>query len=146
MGHPESDSALLVIAEHGSKLGKLKRLSKDILVKSLRVIVSSSLLFHLHFSDGLPISKRIPLQQVATALSQVEQPSPEDARRTCAVGNLEKAVAPLRDTIVNHSLWKHSDKDVRILVAICASELFRLLAPEPPFEDRNIRVLIWGAV
>lgn len=31
------------------------------------------------------------------------------------------------------------DNDVNLLVTVCVSEIFRILAPEPPFEDKYLR-------
>lgn len=53
---------------------------------------------------------------------------------------LENAIQPLSKSIIKRGLLRHSDKDVKLLVAICVSEIFRILAPEPPFEDRYLRV------
>ncbi|URD78436.1 Sister chromatid cohesion protein PDS5 [Musa troglodytarum] len=38
-----------------------------------------------------------------------------------------------KDALVK--LLKHKDKEVRLLVAVCFSEIIRILAPEPPFSD-----------
>lgn len=80
------------------------------------------------------------LQQAANALSEIEQPSTsEAARKLEAIKNLEVSTEPLREAIV-HGLLHHKDKEVRLLVAICISEIFRIMAPEPPFEDKYLRV------
>jgi sister-chromatid-cohesion protein PDS5 len=81
-----------------------------------------------------------PLQQVANALSEIEQPSSrEAAKKLEATKKLEVAIKPLSKAIVQ-SLLQHKDKEVRLLVAICISEIFRVMAPEPPFEDKYLRV------
>ncbi|XP_068341369.1 sister chromatid cohesion protein PDS5 homolog B isoform X3 [Pyrus communis] len=69
------------------------------------------------------------LRQAASALSQLEQASSAEA---C------KKLEPLREAIV-HGLLQHRDKDVRLLVAICVTEMFRAMAPEPPFADKYLR-------
>ncbi|XP_022773246.1 sister chromatid cohesion protein PDS5 homolog A-like isoform X6 [Durio zibethinus] len=108
------ESTLQLISGIGSKLGQLARPNKDVLVKSLR--------------------------QVASALSQIEQPSVvEVATKAQVLGKLEAATKPLMKSIVKHSLSNHTDKDVRLLVAICVSENFRILAPQPPFADKYLR-------
>lgn len=71
------------------------------------------------------------------ALAELEQPSGSTKRE--ATRKLEAAIEPLKETIVK-GLLRHRDKDVRLLVAICATEMMRLMAPEPPFEDRDLRV------
>lgn len=62
------------------------------------------------------------------------------SHRQEAVQAAEAALKPLREAFIEHSLAQHKDKDVRLLVAICASDFFRVLAPDPPFEDRYLRV------
>ncbi|KAJ9167086.1 hypothetical protein P3X46_021763 [Hevea brasiliensis] len=108
----ESPSQL--VSEIGTELARLARPNKDFLVKWLR--------------------------QAATALSQIEQPSSSVASKKMEVmKKLETAIKPLSKSIIKHGLLRHSDKDVKLLVAICVSEIFRILAPEPPFEDKFLR-------
>ncbi|TYH32002.1 hypothetical protein ES288_A01G216800v1 [Gossypium darwinii] len=108
------ESTLQLISGIGAKLGQLARPNKDVLVKSLR--------------------------QVVSALSQIEQPSVvEVAAKAQVLRELEAATKPLRNSIVKHGLPNHTDKDVRLLVAICVSEFFRILAPQPPFADKHLR-------
>lgn len=64
----------------------------------------------------------------------------EAARQVEATKKVQDSLKPLRETIVKHSLARHKDRDVRLLVSICASEIFRVMAPEPPFEDKYIPV------
>ncbi|XP_017981381.1 PREDICTED: sister chromatid cohesion protein PDS5 homolog A isoform X2 [Theobroma cacao] len=108
------ESSLQLISGIGAKLEQLTRPSKDVIVKSLRKVVS--------------------------VLSQIEQPSVvEVATKALVVGKLEDVTKPLRKSIVKHGLSNHTDKDVRLLVAICVSEFFRILAPQPPFADKYLR-------
>lgn len=80
-------------------------------------------------------------QQVENALSKIEQPlSPETSKKAEALKRLEAATKPLRKSIIKHGLLHQNDKDIRLSVATCVSELFRILAPEPPFEDNYLRV------
>ncbi|KAJ6337417.1 hypothetical protein OIU76_007150 [Salix suchowensis] len=106
------ESPLPLVSEIGDHLGRRARPNKDFLVKSLR--------------------------QAANALSQIEQPL-ETFQKTEAIKKLEAAINPLRKSILKHGLIKHTDKEVKLLVAICVSEVFRVLAPEPPFEDKYLR-------
>ncbi|KAL9396150.1 hypothetical protein Peur_010403 [Populus x canadensis] len=106
------ESPLQLISEIGDQLGRHARPNKDFLVKSLR--------------------------QAANALSQIEQPL-ETFKKAEATKKLEAAIKPLRKSILKHYLIKHTDKEVKLLVAICVSEVFRVLAPEPPFEDKYLR-------
>ncbi|XP_065880511.1 sister chromatid cohesion protein PDS5 homolog B [Euphorbia lathyris] len=106
---------LKLVAEIGTQLGRPARPNKDFLVKSLR--------------------------QAATALSQIEQSSSlhEESKKAESMKRLEVAIRPLTKSIIKHGLLRHNDKDVKLLVAICVSEMFRVLAPEPPFEDKYLR-------
>uniref|UniRef100_A0A2P2M3Q4 Uncharacterized protein MANES_18G076700 n=1 Tax=Rhizophora mucronata TaxID=61149 RepID=A0A2P2M3Q4_RHIMU len=108
------ESPLQLVAEIGRQLGCLGRRNKDSLVKFLR--------------------------QATTALSQIEQPLlPVASQKLEATKKLEVGLKPIRKSILNRVLLQHTDKDVKLLVAICISELFRILAPEPPFEDKYLR-------
>ncbi|XP_059435125.1 sister chromatid cohesion protein PDS5 homolog B isoform X2 [Corylus avellana] len=108
-----AESALQLVSEIGCQLGRQTRSSKDSILKSLK--------------------------QVANALSEIEQPSShEAAKKLEATKKLEVAIKPLSKAIVQ-SLLQHKDKEVRLLVAICISEIFRVMAPEPPFEDKYLR-------
>ncbi|KAF3445662.1 hypothetical protein FNV43_RR10838 [Rhamnella rubrinervis] len=79
-----------------------------------------------------------PVYQAASALSQLEQPNLPNATKKLEAVKLEAAIEPLKRPII-HGLLQHRDKDVRLLVAICVSEVFRVLAPEQPFEDKYLR-------
>ncbi|XP_057974992.1 sister chromatid cohesion protein PDS5 homolog B isoform X2 [Malania oleifera] len=68
------------------------------------------------------------LRQAASALSELDQSS-----------SLKSAIRPLSASLVKRVLLQHKDKDVRLLMAICLSEIIRILAPEPPFSDNILR-------
>ncbi|XP_030527999.1 sister chromatid cohesion protein PDS5 homolog B isoform X3 [Rhodamnia argentea] len=107
------EPALQLVTDVGAQILRQSRPNKDFLVKSLR--------------------------KAASALSQIEQSSVlEAARQVEAAKKVQDALKPLRETIVKHSLARHKDRDVRLLVSICASEIFRVMAPEPPFEDKYL--------
>ncbi|KAG7980769.1 hypothetical protein I3843_05G200200 [Carya illinoinensis] len=108
-----AESSLQLISEIGTQLGRQTRSGKDSILKSLK--------------------------QAANALSEIEQPSSQEAAKKLGAGKkIEVAINPLRKAIVN-GLIQHKDKEVRLLVAICLSEIFRVMAPEPPFEDNYLR-------
>ncbi|KAF5450729.1 hypothetical protein F2P56_031056 [Juglans regia] len=108
-----AESSLQLISEIGAQLGRQTRSGKDSILKSLK--------------------------QAANALSEIEQPSSQEAaKKLGAAKKIEVAINPLRKAIVN-GLIQHKDKEVRLLVAICLSEIFRVMAPEPPFEDKYLR-------
>ena len=94
------------------------------------------------------------MQQAASTLSQLEQlpsldttdksesdktKSREAAKKEEDDKKRESAIKPLANALI-HGLLKHADKDVRLLVAICITEIFRVMAPDPPFEDKELRV------
>ncbi|KAE8690421.1 putative translation initiation factor if-3 [Hibiscus syriacus] len=108
------ESTLQLISGIGTKLTQLSRPNKDVLIKSLR--------------------------QAVNALSQIEQPSANEAStKAQMLGKLKAATEPLRNSIIKHGLSNHTDKDARLLVAICVGEFFRILAPQPPFADKYLR-------
>lgn len=97
---------------------------------------------YFHLIPPLPpfIFFLFPSQQAATALSQLEQPSQRDNdQKSKDIKKLNAALYPLKKPIIQDLLC-HEDKDVRLLVAICVSEIFRVLAPELPFNDKYLKV------
>ncbi|XP_047149337.1 sister chromatid cohesion protein PDS5 homolog B isoform X1 [Vigna umbellata] len=108
------ESSLQSVSEIGRHLAKRTRPSKDFIVKSLR--------------------------KAANTLSQIKQsPQPRTAKELQAAKKQEHALKPLSNAVVCGGLLQHADKEVRLLVAMCVTELFRLMAPEPPFEDKHLR-------
>lgn len=87
------------------------------------------------------------MQKAANALSQIEQSrQPRTAEELQAAKKQEDALKPLSNAVVCGGLLQHADKEVRLLVAMCVTELFRLTAPEPPFEDKHLRVSIMCSI
>ncbi|XP_012567744.1 sister chromatid cohesion protein PDS5 homolog B isoform X3 [Cicer arietinum] len=108
------ESSLQLVSQIGTHLSQRTRPNKDFIVKSLR--------------------------KAANALSNIEQsPQPQTAKEVQAMKKREDALKPLTDAVVCGGLLRHEDKDVKLLVAICVTELFRVKAPEPPFEDKHLR-------
>ncbi|KAK2659490.1 hypothetical protein Ddye_006023 [Dipteronia dyeriana] len=108
------ESSLQLVCEIGNQLARLTRFNKGLFLKSLK--------------------------QAASAFSEIEQPlAPEASTKKNALKKLDAATNPLRKSIIKHGLLQQNDKDVRLFVAICVSEMFRILAPEPPFEDKYLR-------
>lgn len=68
------------------------------------------------------------LRQAAGALPELKQSA-----------LLNPVIKPLSDSLVKHSLLRHKDKDVKLLVAICFCEIIRILAPNPDFSDEVFR-------
>ncbi|CAN6439255.1 unnamed protein product [Victoria cruziana] len=68
------------------------------------------------------------LKQAADALSEfIQSPS------------LQSTLEPIYDSIVRHNYLRHKDKDIKLLVAVCFSEMIRILAPDPPFSDELLK-------
>ncbi|XP_023643713.1 sister chromatid cohesion protein PDS5 homolog A isoform X2 [Capsella rubella] len=100
-----------IVSELGSRLLQLSRPNKDSLVKLLR--------------------------EVANTLSQIDQPLATNKEQGLKL--LEAELRPLKKSIIKHGLLKNRDNDVSLLVTVCVSELFRILAPQLPFKDEYLR-------
>jgi hypothetical protein len=46
------------------------------------------------------------------------------------------------DALVDPTLLGHKDKDVGVLVALCISEIMRIVAPDAPYSDDCLKVVI----
>ncbi|CAL5211822.1 unnamed protein product [Lathyrus oleraceus] len=80
------------------------------------------------------------LRKAADALSKLERsPQLEIIKGVQASKKRDDALKPLIDVVVCGGLLCHEDKDIKLLVAICVTELLRVMAPDPPFEDRKLR-------
>ncbi|KAJ7523458.1 hypothetical protein O6H91_18G050900 [Diphasiastrum complanatum] len=66
------------------------------------------------------------LKQLASLLPEVEQSSS---------ASTIQALKPCMDALILPSILKHKDKDVRVLVATCLSEIMRIRAPDAPYND-----------
>ncbi|XP_020105522.1 sister chromatid cohesion protein PDS5 homolog A isoform X1 [Ananas comosus] len=64
------------------------------------------------------------LKQAEGALSELTQSS-----------SLENTLRPLNKSLVQSNLLHHKDKDVKLLVAVCFTDIIRILAPSPPYSD-----------
>jgi sister-chromatid-cohesion protein PDS5 len=49
---------------------------------------------------------------------------------------------PLIHAVLSCGLLHHEDKDVKLTLAVWITELFRVKAPEPPFQDNHLRVTL----
>lgn len=54
--------------------------------------------------------------------------------------SLQSAMEPLKTALGKSNLLKHKDKDVRLLVAACISEVMRIVAPDAPYDDDTLKV------
>lgn len=72
------------------------------------------------------------LQEASVCLSELEQ-SPPPA--------VLKSIQPFLDAVVKPEILNHQDKDVKLLVASCVSEITRITAPEAPYSDNIMKVV-----
>eukprot|EP00249_Psilotum_nudum_P024915 c29322_g1_i2 orf=363-5285(-) len=70
------------------------------------------------------------LKHAASLLSEVDQSPPP---------NMVSAMKPSMDALVQPVLLNHKDKEVRLLVATCISEIMRIVAPDAPYSDEILK-------
>nr|XP_043627353.1 dentin sialophosphoprotein-like isoform X2 [Erigeron canadensis] len=70
------------------------------------------------------------LDQIEKLLSKVDQ-SPKKS--------MLDALKPSMKALIQESLLKHSDVDVKVAVAACVSEITRITAPDAPYDDDQMR-------
>eukprot|EP00250_Pteridium_aquilinum_P011433 c20066_g1_i1 orf=108-4985(-) len=70
------------------------------------------------------------LKQALKLLGSIDQ-SPHERLHSAMNSSVEALVKP--------NLLKHKDKDVRLLVATCISEVMRIVAPEVPYSDEVLK-------
>lgn len=51
------------------------------------------------------------------------------------------ALEPSRQALIAEELLRHADKDVKVAVASCISEVTRITAPDAPYDDDQMKVL-----
>lgn len=89
----------------------------------------------LVFSDSLLESRNTlelvkSLKSLRTKLAAINQ------------DNVDKSsLGQIRQDLIAPRLMQHKDKGVRVLVACCASDLLRLYAPDPPFDQTQLKHL-----
>ncbi|KAL6010731.1 hypothetical protein ACLOJK_001172 [Asimina triloba] len=71
----------------------------------------------------------VNLEQAAGALSELSQSR-----------SLKQIIKPLNESLLGQKLLQHKDNDVRLLVAVCFSEIIRVLAPDPPYGDDTLKI------
>nr|VDD38116.1 unnamed protein product [Brassica oleracea] len=69
-------------------------------------------------------------KEAAVHLSELEQSPP---------AAVLKSIQPFLDAVIKPEILKHQDKDVKLLVASCVSEITRITAPEAPYSDDIMR-------
>jgi len=70
------------------------------------------------------------LDKVGSLLSQVYQDPSK---------SIQEALVPLKKILISTVLINHADFDVQIFLALCLPKLIRIIAPNPPFEDKLIK-------
>lgn len=54
--------------------------------------------------------------------------------------SLQDALLPAMTALISNGLLRHSDKDVKVSVASCITEITRITAPEAPYNDEQMKV------
>lgn len=72
------------------------------------------------------------VQQASTLLAELDQSPPQTTHI---------AMKGCSDALVSNSLLRHKDKEVGLLVAICISEIMRIVAPDAPYSDETLKVI-----
>lgn len=56
-------------------------------------------------------------------------------------GNISRAsLVPIAQDLAHHQLLHHKDRGVEAWVAVCLTDVFRLLAPEAPYKSAQLKV------
>ncbi|KAL2317798.1 hypothetical protein Fmac_031674 [Flemingia macrophylla] len=146
------EPSLQLVSETATLLVERTRPNKDFILKSLRCVevacspIGNIFLNVVEFAIGAREPSvelgylRISEMQAVDALSVLKQsPKPKTAKEVQAYKKRKAALESLANAVVCSGLLQHADRDVRLRVAICVADLFRLMAPEPPFEDKHLR-------
>ncbi|XP_024357694.1 sister chromatid cohesion protein PDS5 homolog A isoform X2 [Physcomitrium patens] len=70
------------------------------------------------------------LVQASTLLVELDQSPPQSTHN---------AMKGCSEALVSPSLLRHKDKEVGLLVAICISEIMRIVAPDAPYSDETLK-------
>lgn len=54
--------------------------------------------------------------------------------------SMQDALLPLMKALISNDLLRHSDADVKLSVTSCLTEITRITAPEPPYDDERMKV------
>ena len=74
------------------------------------------------------------MQQASTLLAELEQSPPQSTHN---------AMKGCSSALISPALLRHKDKEVGLLVAICISEIMRIVAPDAPYSDDILKV-VWA--
>ena len=56
--------------------------------------------------------------------------------------SMQDALLPPMKALISSAILRHLDEDVRVAVASCMSEIARITAPDAPYNDDLMKVLI----
>lgn len=73
------------------------------------------------------------MQEAGVCLSELDQSPP---------ATVLKSIQPFLDAVIKPEILNHQDKDVKLLVASCVSEITRITAPEAPYSDNIMKVIV----
>lgn len=73
------------------------------------------------------------MQQGAIYLCELDQSPPK---------SMAESLQPLLNALVKPELLKHQDREVKLFVAACICEITRITAPEAPYDDDVLKVLL----
>lgn len=54
--------------------------------------------------------------------------------------SMKYAMHPIAEALIAKDLVKHHDMDVNISVVSCICEILRIMAPDPPYNDNQLKV------
>lgn len=77
------------------------------------------------------------MQHASTLLAELDQSPPQSTHN---------AMKGISSALVSPALLRHKDKEVGLLVAICISEIMRIVAPDAPYSDDTLKVSVGPVV
>ena len=55
---------------------------------------------------------------------------------------IQEALVPSMKALISDELLRHTDEDIKISVTSCIAEITRITAPDTPYDDEQMKVLI----
>ena len=55
---------------------------------------------------------------------------------------MQDALLPSLKALISNELLRHAEMDVKVSVASCITEITRITAPDAPYDDEQMKVLI----
>lgn len=75
------------------------------------------------------------MQQSSALLAELDQSPPQSTHN---------AMKGCSEALVSPALLRHKDNEVGLLVAICLSEIMRIVAPDAPYSDETLKVVLFS--